>query len=68
MFGGVTFQSEEELYAAWEDIKKREKQGRQWQGDYLKGAFGEANDLIDHLQEIFRIDMDPECRGIVCLE
>ena len=34
VFGGVTFQSEEELYAAWEDIKKREKQGRQWQAEY----------------------------------
>ena len=51
VFGGVAFESEEALHAAWEEMKKHEKEGRQWQADYLRKAFEEAQELIVRAQE-----------------
>ena len=51
VFGGVTFSSNEERHAAWEEIKRKEKEGREWQNDYLKEAFTEAAALIEKARE-----------------
>ena len=51
VFGGVTFESDEELHAAWEEIKKHEKEGKKWQTDYLRDAFREANELIEKAEK-----------------
>ena len=51
VFGGVTFSSEEELHAAWKEIKLREKEGREWQADYLRDAFTEAGGLIERAKK-----------------
>ena len=47
VFAGVDFASDEERHKAWEEIKKAEKEGKEWQTDFLKKAMDEANDLID---------------------
>lgn len=47
VFGEVEFSSDEERHAAWEEIKKTEKEGREWQGKYLEEAFDEALILIE---------------------
>ena len=51
VFGGVTFSSDEERHAAWEEIKRKEKEGREWQNDYLKEAFTESAALIEKARE-----------------
>ena len=51
VFGGVTFSSNEERHAAWEEIKRKEKEGREWQNDYLKEAFTESAVLIEKARE-----------------
>ena len=51
VFGGVTFSSNEERHAAWEEIKRKEKEGREWQNDYLKEAFTESAALIEKARE-----------------
>ena len=51
VFTDVKFETEEELHAAWAEIKKQEKAGKEWHADYLFGAFEEAHDLIDKAQE-----------------
>lgn len=51
VFSGVEFASEEERHAAWDEIKKAEKAGREWQEEYLKEAFDEAETLIDRARE-----------------
>lgn len=51
VFGGVGFSSDEERHAAWEEIKKAEKEGKEWQDEYLYEAFDEAQDLIDKARE-----------------
>ena len=51
VFTDVKFNSEEELHAAWAEIKKKEKEGKEWYADYLPGAFNEAHKLIDKAQE-----------------
>lgn len=51
VFGGVEFASDEERHAAWEEIKKAEKEGKEWQGEYLREAFDEAEVLIDKARE-----------------
>ena len=35
----------------WEDIKKQEKQGKEWTEKYLPDAFEEAKSLIDAAKE-----------------
>ncbi|MBQ6638348.1 MAG: hypothetical protein IJH82_06810 [Lachnospiraceae bacterium] len=51
VFGGVIFSSNEERHAAWEEIKRKEKEGREWQNDYLKEAFTESAALIEKARE-----------------
>ena len=51
VFSGVNYSSHEEQHAAWEEIKKKEKEGKQWHEDYLKEAFAESKLLIDKARE-----------------
>ncbi|MBR3638904.1 MAG: nucleotide pyrophosphohydrolase [Lachnospiraceae bacterium] len=51
VFGGVIFSSDEARHAAWEEIKRKEKEGREWQNDYLKEAFTESAALIEKARE-----------------
>ncbi len=51
VFGSVVFESEEEQLLAWEEIKKKEKQGREWCADYLPGAFEESLELIERAKK-----------------
>ena len=46
VFAGVEYSSDEERHAAWEEIKKKEKAGKEWQQDYLKEAMNEAGDYV----------------------
>ncbi len=50
VFTDVKFETEEELHAAWAEIKRKEKEGKEWHADYLPGAFKEAHELIDRAQ------------------
>ena len=47
IFGGAKYSSEAEKDAAWEEIKRAEKEGREWQEPYLAAAMEEAKELID---------------------
>ena len=51
VFTDVKFETEEELHAAWAEIKRQEKEGKEWYADYLPDAFNEAHELIDRAQE-----------------
>lgn len=51
VFGGAEFSSDEKRHAAWERIKKAEKEGKEWQEEYLYEAFDEAQGLIDKARE-----------------
>ncbi|MBO4558783.1 MAG: nucleotide pyrophosphohydrolase [Lachnospiraceae bacterium] len=51
VFGDMRFASEEELLKAWADIKKQEKEGREWETEYLKDAMNEAFTLIEKAKE-----------------
>lgn len=51
MFGDMKFATEEELHAAWAEIKRKEKEGKEWQADYLPEAFKEAEELIQKARE-----------------
>lgn len=51
VFSGVTYASDEELHAAWAEIKRQEKEGKEWYADYLPGAFEEARALITKAEE-----------------
>lgn len=51
VFSGVEFSSDEERHAAWEKIKKEEKAGREWEREYLAGAFCEAEQLVSRARE-----------------
>jgi len=51
VFSGVIFPSDEERHKAWEEIKKKEKEGREWQEQYLKEAFTESTELIHKAEE-----------------
>ena len=51
VFSGVTYSSKEEQHAAWEEIKKEEKAGKEWHDQYLKDAFKEADALIERAKE-----------------
>jgi len=46
VFGDMKYASDEELREAWNEIKKEEKAGKEWQEEYLKTAFKEASELI----------------------
>ena len=47
VFSDARYASDSEKDAAWEEIKKAEKQGREWQEPYLAAAMEEAKELID---------------------
>ena len=47
VFGDVVFGSDEEKDAAWEEVKRAEKEGREWQQPYLADAMEEAKELIN---------------------
>ncbi len=51
VFSGATYESEEDLHAAWAEIKRQEKEGKEWYADYLPGAFEEARALITKAEE-----------------
>ena len=51
VFGDMKFATEEELHAAWAEIKRKEKEGKEWQADYLPGALKEAEELIQKARE-----------------
>ncbi len=51
VFAGVEFASDEERHAAWEAIKKAEKEGREWEKDYLPEAFEEAGALVEQAKK-----------------
>ena len=38
VFGNMKYASDEELREAWNEIKKEEKAGKEWQEEYLKAA------------------------------
>ena len=47
VFSGRVFESDEARHASWEEIKKKEKAGKEWQEPYLKAAMEEAQALIE---------------------
>ena len=47
VFEGGTYASDEERHLVWEEIKKAEKEGKEWQEEYLAKAMDEAEVLID---------------------
>lgn len=47
VFSGVCYPSQEALREAWSEIKAQEKQGREWESDYLEPAMQEASALIE---------------------
>ena len=51
VFSGVTYATKEEQHAAWEAIKKQEKEGKEWHEKYLKAAFDESEELIQRARE-----------------
>ena len=51
VFGDMKFATEEELHTAWAEIKRKEKEGKEWQADYLPGALKEAEELIQKVRE-----------------
>ncbi len=51
VFSDASYASEEELHEAWAEIKRQEKAGKEWYGDYLPGAFEEAKGLIEKARE-----------------
>ena len=51
VFSGVKYSSKEEQHAAWEEIKKQEKAGKEWFADTLPEAFEEAKELIEKAKE-----------------
>ena len=51
VFGEATVSDTGEVLTKWEDIKKQEKQGKEWADEYLPGAFEEAKELIEAAKE-----------------
>ncbi len=51
VFGEATVSDTGEILTKWEDIKKQEKQGKEWTDEYLPGAFEEAKELIEAAKE-----------------
>lgn len=47
VFGEETVSDSGEVLNKWNDIKKKEKTGKEWMENYLSGAFDEAKALID---------------------
>ena len=51
VFSGVDYNSDEERKTDWEEIKKAEKEGKEWQEAFLKDAMKEATELIERAKE-----------------
>ncbi|MBR4832366.1 MAG: nucleotide pyrophosphohydrolase [Butyrivibrio sp.] len=51
VFGDMKYASREELHKAWAEIKRKEKEGREWEEDYLEDAFNESIELIGRAKE-----------------
>lgn len=51
VFSGAQYDSDEDRHAAWEEIKKAEKDGKEWQEPYLKAAMEEATELIERAKK-----------------
>ena len=51
VFGEATVSDTGEVLTKWEDIKKQEKQGKEWADEYLPKAFEEAKELIEAAKE-----------------
>lgn len=47
VFGNTTVSETGEVLTQWEQIKKQEKNGKEWMESYLPEAFDEAKSLID---------------------
>ena len=46
MFGTTAVSGSDEVLVNWAEIKKQEKEGKEWMESYLPGAFDEAEELI----------------------
>ena len=46
VFGTAAVSGSEEVLVNWAEIKKQEKEGKDWMESYLPGAFDEAEELI----------------------
>jgi tetrapyrrole methylase family protein/MazG family protein len=47
VFNNVVYENYEEQHRAWEEIKKKEKEGKKWDDEFLKKAFKESKELIE---------------------
>ena len=47
VFGDVKVADSKEVLVNWEEIKKQEKAGREWEADYLPEAMNEASELLE---------------------
>ncbi len=47
VFGTVEVSGSKEVLENWADIKKQEKEGKEWMETYLPEAFDEAEGLIE---------------------
>ena len=43
----MKYSSDDERRVDWEEIKKAEKEGKEWQEEYLRAAMDEALELIE---------------------
>lgn len=46
VFGTTAVSGSKEVLVNWAEIKKQEKEGKEWMESYLPGAFDEAEELI----------------------
>ena len=51
VFGEETVSGSEEVLDKWNDIKKKEKTGKEWMENYLPDAFNETEELIGKARE-----------------
>ena len=56
VFSGVEFDSDEDRHTAWEEIKKAEKAGKEWQEPYLRAAMDESVQLIERAKSRKKFD------------
>lgn len=47
VFGTTDISGSEQVPVSWAEIKKKEKEGKEWMEAYLPGAFDEAEELIE---------------------
>ena len=51
VFGEATVSDTGEILTKWEDIKKQEKQGKEWTDEYRAGGVEDAKELIEAAKE-----------------